>query len=39
MPSVKPVPLRFFVQALAVILLRSHNLDYCTLPFLSSVPR
>jgi hypothetical protein len=25
LPSVKPLPLHFFVQALAVMLLRSHN--------------
>jgi len=44
-PSVKPLPLRFFVQALAVMLLRSRNcrklLAWITVrcPFLSSVPR
>lgn len=43
--SVKPLPVRFFVQALAVMLLRSHNcrklLAWSTVrcPFLSSVPR
>jgi len=45
LPSVKPLPLHFFVQALAVMLLRSRNcrklLAWIAVrcPFLSSVPR
>ena len=38
LPSVKPLPLHFFVQALAVMLLRSHNCRYCTLYTALSCP-